>query len=290
MSESPELTIEELRPLVMDALNDFYTGKSDFASNLQVATLFHQVGRVCLQKEIKNDPGDLGSNWGKVLSKKEAKRIGEIITNLQAEGVIMWKLDPTTSSGAPFMDITEYGEKMLESNEITPHDPDGFIAFFIKDVPEAKKIVEVYLTECVQTYRTNNTIASSVMLGVSAEGVFDDLHDSLVKSLTDRNRIAKFEKLKKSGFKEQFDEVMKQIREFKQFLDKQLEENIESHLNGILELIRLQRNDNSHPTFKEVDKADLFVLMRLFRAQAKSSYAVKKWLDDNYAWENKLKV
>jgi len=206
-----------------------------------------------------------------------------------AEGILMWGIS-RDQSGPPFMGITEYGKKVLEADEIIPHDIHGFLSKFKQEAPKANDLVIKYLTESLQTYRHNHMLSSSVMLGVSSEAAFNELFNELKKSLSDPTRIGKFEKLEKStSLKDRFDETIKEINKFKPLLDGKLREDIESHVNGIFELIRNQRNDSGHPTGKDVSRDDMLINLRLFIIFCSDLYKLVNWLKKNQAWEGQLK-
>lgn len=113
-----------------------------------------------------------------VFTNKEHDRAREIISNFIAEGILMWGLNQDNPN-PPFLGITEYGQKVLEYEEIIPHDPNGFLTKFKLDVPDSNDLVEKYLAECLHAYRYNCLLSSSVMLGVASEAAFYDLFNQL---------------------------------------------------------------------------------------------------------------
>ena len=93
----------------------------------------------------------------------------------------------------PNFSITSYGEKVLDANEIIPHDPDNYLAELKKTIPSLDPIVLFYVEESVQCFLKNNQIASSVMLGVAAEKVFYQLFESMKKNATNPSFISRME-------------------------------------------------------------------------------------------------
>lgn len=285
MSEPKDIELEEIRHLTLSALKNFKEGTSETGS-LQPVTLIIEVGKESVRQGLAKAPSS--GRYDHFLSDKEHASVREIITNFFAEGILMWGSNRNNPE-SPFMGITEYGSKVLEADQVIPHDMYGFISKFKEEAPKANKLVIKYLTESLQTYRHNHMLSSSVMLGVSSEAAFNELFDELKKSISDPRRLEKFEKLEKStSLKDRFDETMKEVNKFKPLLDGKLREDIESHVNGIFELIRNQRNDSSHPTGKDVSRDDMLINLRLFIMYCKSLYKVVKWLKKNPAWEGKL--
>lgn len=287
MSYREELGLEEIRSLAIKALKNFKDGKSEYGHNIQITTLILEIAHEAVNAGLKKSSDS--SDYAHMLSDKEHDRAREVITNLITEGVIMWGLNRHNPQ-APFMGITEYGNKVFDAGEMIPHDPDGYLSNFKKNVPQANDLMLKYLTESIQTYRHNHLLASSVMLGVASEAAFDVLFAQLQKTLTDSKKIVKFEKLEKDvSLKNRFDGVMNEIAQFKKLLPKELEENIEFNITSVFTLIRQQRNDTGHPTGKDVKRDDMFVMLRLFITYCTDLYKLIEWLKSNPLWEATLK-
>ena len=75
-----------------------------------------------------------------------------------------------------------------------------------------------------------------------------------------------------------------------QILPEKLKEDIKSHVEGIFELVRNQRNDSGHPTGKDVSKDDLFINLRLFITFCQDIYKLIEWLDANPLWEGDVQA
>jgi hypothetical protein len=281
-----ELEIEQIRSLTIPALLKFKNNTAQYPS-LQSVHLIIEIANEAIRAGLKTSSGDSGRE-DKIFSEKEHARVREVISNFFAEGLLMWGLNKTNPD-PPFMSITEYGYKVLDSENIIPHDPNGFLTKFKTDIPNANDLILKYLTESIQTYRTNNLLSSSVMLGVASEAVFDILFEKLKSTLTNPCKQSKFEKLSKTiSTKDRFDETMKEIKLIRPLLPGKLKEDIKSHIEGIFELIRNQRNDSGHPTGKDVSKDDLFINLRLFIPFCHDVYKLIEWLDANPLWEGNL--
>lgn len=285
MVEEKELEIEQIRNLALRALKNFRDKKSE-SGGLQSVTLIIETAREAVKQGLKSDPES--SRYDIAFSSKEHDRTREVVSNFLAEGILMWGLD-RNNAAPPWMGITEYGMKVLEEEEIVPHDMHGFLSKFKKEVPQSNDLIIKYLIESLHTYRHNNLLSSSVMLGVASEAAFNELFSELKKSLSNPDRIRKFEKLEKStSLKDKFDETTKEIDKIKPLLDGKLREDIEFHVKGIFELIRNQRNDSGHPTGKDVSRDDMLINLRLFITFCNNLYNLVEWLKQNPSWEKKL--
>lgn len=108
--------------------------------------------------------------------------------------------------------------------------------------------------------------------------------------MTNQSKQTKFEKLEKNiSIKEKFDETMKEIVNLKKLLPYKMDQDVISHVEGIFELIRNQRNDSGHPTGKNVSRDDIFINLRLFIVYCKSVYDLVSWLKENPLWEGQVK-
>ena len=170
---------------------------------------------------------------------------------------------------------------MLESGEIIPHDSYDYLVRLKKAVPDLDDIVLIYAEESLQCYLNGNLMASSVMLGVASEAAFYRLLEAFKNSvLIDARVKEKAEKLEKRiSVTDKFNLVYDEITRKKGDLDTNLAEVIEYNLNGIFNLIRLQRNESGHPTGTRPDKDQMFANLTIFIMYCKTLYELLKWLE-----------
>lgn len=279
MSDRNDLELEEIRTLTFEALKNFHSGNVHWGGALQRQALIIEIACVAAEKELI--PITSGSEVKDArLNENEYMLALEVISNLMIEGVLMWGFNPSNPE-PPFMSLTTYGKKVIESEDIVPHDPEGYLQAFKEKIPDVDDLILTYLTESIQTFRTNNLLASSVMLGVASEAAFNILFDTFIVALTGPKK-EKFEKLRNSiSIKTKFDEIMKEIQRIKSELPTDVQENIDSELQGIFNLIRYQRNDTGHPTGKLVTRDEMFMSLRLFRTFCNKLYQLVHWLREN---------
>lgn len=278
MPERKEIELEELRSLAFEALKRFQNGKNFWGGGLQYGTIIPEIEYVAAQKGLIPVSG--GNFQEAKVTEDEVVKILEIISNFLNEGILMWGLN-RSNLAPPFMRITSYGGKVLASEDVVPHDPDGFIKSFKEKVPNVDELILLYLVESIQTFRNNNLLSSLVMLGVASEASFNLLYDSFTKSLTGPKK-QKFERLATNiSLKTKFDELMKELKRIEPSLPKDISENLESEIGGIFNLIRYQRNDAGHPTGKQTTRDEVFVSLRLFRIYCSKLYKLVTWLANN---------
>lgn len=281
MTQRKDLELEEIRSLTLEALKNFVSGEtcSGYGGSLQQQSLVYEIQCIAASSGLISIPSG-GNPRDASVNEEEFGKILEVISNLMTEGIIMWGMNRSNMS-PPFMSVTSYGKRVLSGQDVNPHDPDGYIRIFKSKVHNADPLILLYLVESVQTFRNNNLLASSVMLGVASEAAFGIIFDAVTNALTGP-RKQKMQKLSTDiRTKQKFDEMMNDIVRIKSRLPPDVQDNIESELGGIFNLIRYQRNDTGHPTGKTVSRDEVFVSLRLFIMYCSKVYQIVDWLRNN---------
>lgn len=171
----------------------------------------------------------------------------ELLWQLVAEGVI--RPGAPSSLDFPHITLTEYGKRIIASENAHPHDIDGFLDQ-IRGDQDIDPTVEAYLVESLHTFRQNRLVASAILLGIAAERAFLMISEALLGALSNSNQRAALQKLlDQQPMKPKLDWVHAKLVE----LDgrrPRLEGYPESTaliVTGIYDLIRQQRNDLGHP-------------------------------------------
>lgn len=208
-------------------------------------------------------------------------KVLHIISELITQGVLGWGLN-FYNSEPPFLHISEYGKTVIESSKPQPYDPEGYLKYLRTQVSNVDDIIIAYITEAVQTLRTNNVLSAAVMVGVASERAFNLLLDALLSSTLVGKSRSNLERLKeRTNLKQKFDEVKKVIVQHRKNLPNDLEENLDSNLDGIFSLIRVTRNDAGHPTGKTISREQVFVNLQLFVPYCKCVYELIDFLKKN---------
>jgi hypothetical protein len=183
----------------------------------------------------------------------------------------------------PFLRVTEYGEKCFETGELLPHDPDGYLAKLRSQCPSIDDVILMYLREALGTFRTDNHLATAVMVGVASEQVLNLLSDAVCNALSTPEKQEKFRRdIARSKAKQKYDVIMARLSSPVTPLPSDLNEDLELHLRAAYNtIIRPTRNDAGHPTGRRLDRADANALLMLFPKYCKTSYDLIRWLSEN---------
>ena len=221
------------------------------------------------------------------MNDEEEKYFLESFQDLISQGVIMWGREPQDflNTFPVSFSITTYGRKILESGEIIPHDPHGYLDRLKKSVPAIDTLVLMYVDESLQCYINRNFMASSVMLGVASEATFYSLLDSFQKCVKmDSTLRQKSEKMNnRMNLVEKFNIVYDGLVQKKSDLDEEIASTLEHNLNGIFNFIRLQRNESGHPTGQRLGKDQMLSNLTLFAMYCKTVYDLIRSLDKSRA-------
>ncbi len=212
----------------------------------------------------------------------------QVLNLLIGEGVIMWgNADDRDRKSEPYFSITDYGKKVLEAveGEIVPHDPENYITNLKKRIEGLDSLVLPYLQECLQCHLRGNYLASSVMLGVASEATFDLLYNWMLEkdNVTNpelKKRLEKFQN--KNDLEGKFDLVYRELDKIKTTFDLEIREIMQTNLNGIFTLIRMQRNDSGHPTGKTVSKDQMLVYLQMFPSYCETVYRILNYLKNSH--------
>lgn len=253
---------EELRLLTFEAVKRMVN-----ADSIQPIIIINNVARLAQDKQLE-------------ITQEDKKRVIHAYNELLIEGVLAWGKDESNAL-PPFMSITDYGKQVLESGKIMPYDPDGYLNYLHSQVPNVDDIIITYIAESLQTFRRNNILSAAVMLGVASERAFDLLFDAVLNACTGPKK-EKLEKLQDSiNIKQKFDKVKEIIMQIRNKLSHELEENLDSDLDGIFNLIRVTRNDAGHPTSKTIRRDHVFNCLILFVSYCKCVYGLIDYLKNN---------
>jgi hypothetical protein len=208
------------------------------------------------------------------------RQIHEAIWSLIGRGLAY--LDISQSAPENWeLELTAAGLAALKDEEINPDDPSGYLRRLYSDVPLLSDLVKLYIGEALNSYYHRSYLASTVMLGVAAEGVFLELAaafanwpavqpaDAFKRILADprKTHFQKFE-----GFRKRLLPNVPQLPE-------PLRDGLELQMNSVLDLLRVTRNDAGHPTGVRVSRDDCFTTLRIFARLVKRMYELKAFFE-----------
>lgn len=217
------------------------------------------------------------------LSKGEQTLIMEIVWSLIVQGILIPGVTEG-NQGWPFLNLTEYGRKCIQEDRILPHDPDGFLRDFHREVPNADSTVVEYLTESLQCYIHGLHRSAAVMLGGASEQAILLMIESYANSIADP--------IAKQGFESSVQKNQSIFRKFQLFerkfsgikhqMPKELIDSVDSLLRGVFDLIRSSRNDAGHPAIRSSTGRDVvYSHLRLFTPYCKRIHDLIAWFSVN---------
>jgi hypothetical protein len=283
---SEELNYREIYSLTLEVLR---SKKFD-----QFLCVKDEVEKEGARKKIFEIPPDTIQNGALSRSNTDAcrafeKGLSELVRQAFWEclikGILIFGKDSDNPEW-PFYRLTAYGEKIVNSQKPQPYDPDGFIAFFNSEVPDADDVVVGYLEEAVQSFNHGCCMASAVMLGCASEKLILLLTEATGEAIEDDTKKEDYlNKIKKAR------SISRKWTELKNTLDLiakskdfpfEQKETIASELPAGYELLRRCRNSAGHPDVPgNVTPEVLFMNLRLFTEYARRVGSLISWFENN---------
>jgi hypothetical protein len=209
------------------------------------------------------------------LSVVERNLFREVFWDLFRQGIITPGVDDSNRE-FPFFCLSSFGRKFLEDhNSLFFHDVSSYMERIVTEIPNIDDTTKPYLEEAIRAFMATCYLSSTVMLGVAIEHTFDLLLETIAKNPKYAPTFAKVSQLRHYGEK---------VNKFKSLLvthmgtlglDDDIKEGLETQFSGIVELIRLFRNDSGHPTGKLISHDQAFVLLQLFIPCCKKLYQLR---------------
>ena len=191
-----------------------------------------------------------------------------------------------TMAGFPWFFVTAHGRRLLQDREYVPHDRQGYLQLLHERVPTPDATVLAYLSESLETYARNNLVASTVMLGVAAERVFDLVCTSVLESLADTAEQKSFSVvLGRNPMKQKLDWLQDKLRRVQQLKPGviALPENVTLTITAIYDLLRVQRNEFGHPSDArpQPSRAQAYANLLIFPPYYERAEALRQVLTSN---------
>jgi hypothetical protein len=217
------------------------------------------------------------------LTDQERSLMMEVVWSLIIQGILIPGLNDS-NQGWPFLRLTEYGTKCIREDRILPHDPDGFLRDFHREVQNADATVVEYLTESLQCYIHGLHRSSAVMLGGASEQAILLLIESCGNSIADQSARNTFNSkvAKATSIFRKFEVFEQRFSGLKQRMPRELIDNVDSLLRGVFDLIRGSRNDAGHPAIgSSVGRDAVYSHLRLFTPYCRRIGDLIAWFGAN---------
>jgi hypothetical protein len=271
------ISFSEVRSLVLEVFKN--------SPSTQYINVLNAVAELAVSKGVYQEDQiqirSYGYSGNHSLQSRDQDKVREIIWNLIVENVVTIGINASNTDW-PWLKLTEYGNKIVNTEMPAPHDPSGYLNRLMKDVPSVDEIIITYLTESLRGYNINLVLSSTIMLGCASEKALLLLIDSFIESHTDESRKQTLrDKFNGKMIKRQFEEFTRSLTTIKSNLTKEIEDGLNNVLFGIFEMIRNYRNDAGHPTGKVLDKEQLFANIQVFIPYLKKIYQLIDYFDNN---------
>ena len=207
----------------------------------------------------------------------------EVFWQFVIEGILAPGIN-SSNMNLPWFHRTKYGEKIIEEQAPTPHDPTGYLARISENLGNPDKTVIAYLSESLFSFRRGNLVASTVMLGIAAERVFLLVCQSMLDALesdTDRRKLEAV--LNRFSMKPKLDWIHKKVQNLQENRVSGFPENGTLMLTTIYDLIRNQRNELGHPreTPPTMKREDAYVNLQIFPRYYETAEEIRVFLSSN---------
>jgi hypothetical protein len=204
------------------------------------------------------------------LPTEEALLCQEIFWDLFRQGIITIGSD-TANQEFPWFRISSLGQRLLDNQNLYFfHDLASYEKVIRDSIPDIDETTLLYLKEAMQAFRSGCILSATVMVGVATEHTFLSLLEVI-----EANRAHK------AAFKEALSEkmILRKFNAFRKAIERQLsgmppdiKEDIDTHLSGILSIIRNFRNESGHPSGKIISREQCYVLLNLYIPYCKKIY------------------
>jgi hypothetical protein len=184
--------------------------------------------------------------------------------------------------GWPYYILTKHGRNIVEQiteYEYDPYDPEEYIEKLKNKIPSIDNTIMVYITEAQYTLQSGFILSSAVMLGGAAEKAMLLLIESYGEAISDIKKQEEFErKTGKRLIGKKYEEFMKIFKPQICKLPVELQDEIDTKLDRIFDMIRRIRNDAGHPVGKRIDRESIVANLILFPIYCKHLYSLIDYL------------
>lgn len=270
---------DDIRRIVLSVIK-----KNDFS---QYSHIESQVANVLLNQNLINKTNNYSttSSYGTIsLSASDSDKVNQVVWDLIIERILTIGHNGCNDSW-PFLRLTEQGKRVIESGDtIFVYDIDGMLKKLKTTIPDVDPIIVNYFSECLNTYRIDALLASSVMLGCATEKAITLLYDAYanwVKNKFSEKEYQNLEKCQSKVISKKFDTLTNSIKSHTNDIDDALIEDFDLFVNALFAIIRKNRNEAGHPTGKRVDRDELRSMIYVFTNHCKKIYEYIDYFSKN---------
>ena len=273
---------EKLRTWVYDSLVQPPQRLGTSAVNLQLSDIESWVKHKAQEEGLllRQNPLQSGVN----LEKGDEDAIRECIWSLVIQGIVVPGSSNQGSYGSnlPWLQVTGWGRTCLQSGEYVPYDTGLYLGRLRSQIPELHQLIDLYLKEALNSFRSGNYLAVTVMVGVASEQILIVLRDAMTNAVQQDDRKRKLiDATDNQTAKRIHKALASYIDPIRKQLPDDLQESIGTQLDAIFHAIRTTRNETGHPTGRVIERVEAYAILQLFPVYASCAYGLVRWLANN---------
>ncbi|PYK21933.1 MAG: hypothetical protein DME56_02885 [Verrucomicrobia bacterium] len=153
----------------------------------------------------------------------------------------------------------------------------------LEAAPRTSETTKQYLREALKSYEQECFLASSVMLGVAAEGTSLDVAASFVSwQGRPAHKLKATLENSKQFYVYKLQQFEARLIAARGSIPPDLSENIEPNITTVLQLIRLTRNDAGYPTGRRIDAEDCYQNLVVYANSHRKLHRLKDYFDEHF--------
>jgi hypothetical protein len=256
---------EELRAAALDIL----MGREHVSYEpSQYEHLSLGLGEVFARREGRLQQGHSGATYS--LDAQDKESLLELFWDLFRQGIITLGLD-NNNREFPFFRLTQNAKQAaIGGNTYFFHDVTSYEGAIRREVPDIDEATLMYLKEAMQAFRSGCLLSATVMLGVAAEHTFMMLLERIDANPVHRASFANV--FGERTLLQRFNKFRNLLEPLVRTLPVDVREDLDTHLSGILSVLRTFRNNAGHPTGLIPEREQTFVLLQLVIPYLKKQY------------------
>jgi hypothetical protein len=214
------------------------------------------VRMAVLQQAVAGAKFHEGNMVARVIQEAHCTRdqVWETLWGLVAEGLIY--LDPDRQGSGTDnwrWRASDLGRQVAGGGNWEPRNPEGYLRRLRSFRPPIDEGALLYVEEALRAFRARCYLATSVMLGVAVESVFNGLAEAFVTAIPEKTTsLRKALNNPRASQNTRFEELRKALEPIRPQLPDGLSDRVT--LDAVADLLRTARNDAGHPTGKSIDE------------------------------------
>ncbi len=270
---------EELRPLALEALKLLSKKQTWWLEEV-----IDETDMIARSKGFYSDSKPFqytcGTGNKKYMPTKDREKVRQIIWEFILQGMLLIGKDEFNGDFKS-VTITAYGKQVLESGDLLPYDPTGYLRRLKAEIPNLDQLIEDYAFEALHAFQKGLMLSCAVMLGGASEKVFEIFLEKFTEAMTNLSEKNHFLKLQDSiRTKNKFNQTKTKLMSLKN-LPPELTNELEFQFDGIFNIIRLARNEAGHPSGRKLERDLAFAYLLSFRIYCKKMYQLIDYFSNN---------